>query len=402
MDCAIARGPVECRALVMHPTFERHEEMPDEPMRREVTRREAKSRMSRDAQPEAGAAERRDRILAFRAELVELERGQVLILTAEQRSRLDAHLEAELAALSRPSGAAALESARRISWGMRIATLLGSIAIGAAVVLFLHRIWGWVPSAVHMAILVAIPLLLLAAAEITFRRGFDLYYTALLATAAAVSFGLELNALGSTFNMAPSPHALLAWALFALLVAYAYRLRLVLGAGLALLCAYSASLCVMLGGDFWGSFLDRAGFLLPGAAVIYALPWIRAHRGPGDFDFVYRACGAAVGLTALLILSERGDLCCSGFPPRRLEALIQLAGLILSAGVVFHGFRLARGGLVNLGALAFAVLLFVRLQAWWWSWMPRYLFFLSIGLIALLLALVFHRMRARVSRRAAS
>ena len=71
-------------------------------------------------------------------------------------------------------------------------------------------------------------------------------------------------------------------------------------------------------------------------------------------------------------------------------------GLLLSAGVVVRGVRLSRKGLVNLGVAAFIVFLFVRLYAWWWQWMPKYLFFLLIGLIAIGLLLVFRRIRARL------
>jgi hypothetical protein len=42
------------------------------------------------------------------------------------------------------------------------------------------------------------------------------------------------------------------------------------------------------------------------------------------------------------------------------------------------------------------VFLFVRLHAWWWHWMPKYLFFLLFGLTAIGLLLVFRRIRTRL------
>ena len=54
---------------------------------------------------------------------------------------------------------------------------------------------------------------------------------------------------------------------------------------------------------------------------------------------------------------------------------------------------------MNLGAVAFVVFLYVRLHAWWWDWMPKYLFFLLIGMIALVLLFVFRRMRTRLTER---
>jgi hypothetical protein len=165
-----------------------------------------------ERQGQRNAQGRADRIAAFRAELDELEREQGLTLTAEQRSHLQTHHERVLAALSRQFGAEISESARRVSWGMRIATFLGSVAFFAALVLFLHRIWGGLPSGAQALVLVGSPLLLLAAAEYTFRRQVALYYTALLALAAGVAFVMGLTFQGGIFNAAPSPHALLAWA----------------------------------------------------------------------------------------------------------------------------------------------------------------------------------------------
>ena len=46
------------------------------------------------------------------------------------------------------------------------------------------------------------------------------------------------------------------------------------------------------------------------------------------------------------------------------------------------------------------VFLFVRLHSWWWSWMPKYLFFLVLGIIAFGLLLVFRRIRSRLTERA--
>jgi hypothetical protein len=346
------------------------------------------------------AQRRADRIALFRAELAELEGEQALVLTPDQRSRLDAHLEDVLSNLSRQFGIDATESAKRISWGIRVASLLGAVAFASAVVLFLHRFWGSVPAPGQVAVLVAAPLLLLAAAELIFSRGVDLYYTSLLGLVAVVAFIIELNALGSLMNLVPTSLALLGWALFAVLVAYAYGLRLLLGVGLLLMCVYTAAVWTAAGGGYWGDFMERSELLIPAAAVLYAVPWVTRGRDPHDFDFVYRVCGAATGLTGLLIFSTSGHLCCWGVTYRVAEVFCQIAGIVLSGGVIFHGFRLGRSGLVNLGAVAFVVFLYVRLHSWWWHWMPKYLFFFLIGLTAVGLLLIFRRLRTRLFERA--
>jgi uncharacterized membrane protein len=345
------------------------------------------------------AQQRADRIALFKAELAELEREQALALTPEQRSRLNAHLEGVLSSLRQQFGIDATESAKRISWGMRVASLLGGVALGIAAVLFVYRFWGSLPAPAQVIILVAAPLLLLAAAELTFRRRVHLYYTALLGLAAAVAFVIELNAFGSVMNLTSSPHALLVWALFAILVAYAYGLRLLLGAGLVLMCAYTAAVWIAALGGYWAALLERSELLIPAAVLLYVVPWVTHHRDTRDFSYVYRACGAATGLTGLLLFSTSGHLCCWGVTHRAAQVFCQIAGMALSLGVILHGFRLGRSGLVNLGALAFVVFLYVRLHSWWWHWMPKYLFFFLIGLTAIGLLLVFRLLRSRLSER---
>ena len=104
--------------------------------------------------------------------------------------------------------------------------------------------------------------------------------------------------------------------------------------------------------------------------------------------------------TAILVLSMDDDASYLRFPARTIQTLYQFAGLVLSGGVVFHGIRLGRNGMVNMGALSFVVFLYVKLHAWWWAWMPKYVFFLLIGLTAVLLLYLFRRLRAGVSKRA--
>lgn len=75
-----------------------------------------------------------------------------------------------------------------------------------------------------------------------------------------------------------------------------------------------------------------------------------------------------------MVLSKAGHLCCGVIPARSVELMYQMLGLGLSAAVIWHGLRLGWGSLVNVGAVGFVVFLVVRLHAWWWDWMPKYLF----------------------------
>ena len=342
------------------------------------------------------AQQRVDRIASFKAELNDLAKEGGLTLTAEQQSGLDAHLQGLLARFRSEYGVDATDSTKRVSWGMRVASLLGAAAFLAAAILFLHRVWGGLSIPVQVLILTTAPMALLVGAEIAYTRRADLYYVGLIALAAGVALVMDLSALGAVLNLTDSPQVLLAWGAFALFTAYAYGLRLMLGAGLVLLCAWTAALVLHIRGDNWPNCTETFQLFIPGAVVLYGIPWLTRGRGPDGFDLVYRLCGAGLGLISLLMLSTAGDLCCGDLVPGTVAAVYQIVGLLLAGAVVTHGLRLGRAVLVNLGAVAFIVFLFVRLHSWWWGWMPKYLFFLVLGVIAFGLSLVFRRIRSRL------
>jgi uncharacterized membrane protein len=50
---------------------------------------------------------------------------------------------------------------------------------------------------------------------------------------------------------------------------------------------------------------------------------------------------------------------------------------------------------VNTGVTFFVIFLYTKFYNWWWEVMPKYLFFLVVGLSAVLLLFVFRRLRTR-------
>ena len=49
--------------------------------------------------------------------------------------------------------------------------------------------------------------------------------------------------------------------------------------------------------------------------------------------------------------------------------------------------------MTNLGSVFFTIYLYTKFFDWWWEWMPKYLFFLVVGLVAVLLLSVLRRLR---------
>jgi len=172
--------------------------------------------MDRKAQHKA--KQRVERINTFRLEQAQLEQEHALTLTTEQKTSLNVHYDHLIADLTTQFDLDVTESGKRISWGMRITSLLGGAALCAALVLFLHRIWGTLPTTAHSLILLVIPLLFLATAEVLSSFGIDWFYTTLLVLASAVGFVMEMNASGSIFNMVPSVHTFLVWGSFIMLL----------------------------------------------------------------------------------------------------------------------------------------------------------------------------------------
>ncbi|RPJ77388.1 MAG: DUF2157 domain-containing protein, partial [Acidobacteria bacterium] len=179
------------------------------------------------------AQRRVDQVVAFKRELTELGREGVLALGFEERNRIERYHAELLAQLARQFDVDRSEGQRQMSLGMRIASLLGAVTLSAGVVLFFYRVWGLLATPAQVAVLVSMPLLALAGVEVAARREKTLYVAAITAMVASAAFALDLSVMGAIFNIVPTPTGIAAWSAFALAVAYAWGLRLLLAAGLA-------------------------------------------------------------------------------------------------------------------------------------------------------------------------
>src|SRR5689334_9201404 len=112
------------------------------------------------AMPDLGreAQARVDRIHAFREQLAELERDQVLALSPEQRARVDDHLNGLLQQFAQKYDVDVSASQKRLSLGMKIVSALGALALAASVFLFFYRFWGDLSTPVQVALLLIAPM----------------------------------------------------------------------------------------------------------------------------------------------------------------------------------------------------------------------------------------------------
>lgn len=355
------------------------------------------------AEPESSAeAQRRaDRIRVLREELAELESAGVLTLSAEQRSGFDAWSEATLARWAARFDVDVTASEKRVSWGMRIASTLGGVAFFVAVVLFFTRYWGFLGTSAQVSLAVAAPLAALAATEWMSRRERTLYFTGLLALVALACFFMDLALVGGVFHIASSEASLLAWGAFAMLLAYQYGLRPMLVAGLATLLLWGSAFLTARLGHSWMQFLDRPEHFAVAGAVAFSVPlWLR-HRRNSDFPAVYRLAGALALFVALLTLSLDGSCSYLPFEVKAVEQVYEALGLIATVGAIAWGVRRQWDGVVHSASLFFVLFLYARLHRWFWEAWPKYLFFALIGGLAIVLVVVFKKLRERMKREAA-
>jgi len=115
------------------------------------------------------AQARLNRIRTFNSELAALEQGGVLTMYEGQRRAIAEYHQRLLGDLTAQFDLDRDEGQQRMSVGMRIASLLGAIALSAAVFLFFYRIWGSLSTTVQVVLLVGAPLASVTLTEIAHR-----------------------------------------------------------------------------------------------------------------------------------------------------------------------------------------------------------------------------------------
>jgi len=339
------------------------------------------------------AQARADRIRAFRDELAAAESDGAVRLTADQRETLDRYHDTLLASLTARFDVDRSAAQHHLSLGLRVVSLLGAVALTAAAVLFFQRIWGFVPSAGQVAIVWAAPLAALWAAQRTSRAERTLYFTALLAVLAFGCFVLDVYVLGSVLNARESPLPLFVWSAFALAVAYAWNLRLLLVGGAVCAIAFCAAVTVTWSQLPWDLFFVRPESLLIPAAAVAATSVAPFNAQRGLFPATLRGVGFGIIALTVVVLSSFGEASRLWLPPRTIEHIYQVAGFAYALLLIGFGVRRGWTETTNIGAALFGLLLFLRFVDWWWDWMPKYLFFATVGAAALAFMFVLRALR---------
>ncbi len=343
------------------------------------------------------AQQRADEIGIFRAELARLAAEGVLRLDAAQQEAVHEHHAALLAAFAGRFDIDRDAQARQLSLGMRVASFLGALALAASVFFLFYQFWGRFDETAQVAILLGAALGSMALTVWIQTRDASGYFTKLAALVAFACFVLNLTMLGQIFNITPTDRALIPWAALAFLLAYACDLRLLLAAGICCVIAFVAARVGEWGGIYWLHSGERPENFFPVAILLFVFPQFVDHRRMTGFAPIYRIFGLLCLLVPMLVLGHWGygsylaDY--EGFATRTIEGGYEVAGFVASALAIWLGARRQWPDTVNTGITFFVIFLYTKFFDWWWATMPKWLFFLVLGLAAILILLVLKRLR---------
>ncbi len=339
------------------------------------------------------AQQRADEISAFQDELARLQNEGVLTLDTAQQQAIAAHHANLLADYARDYDIDRNRRARQLSLGMRVASFLGALALAASVFFLFYQFWGHFAEVAQVSVLIGAALASFGLTHWLQQRDATGYFSKLAALVAFACFVLNVSITGSIFNITPTDKALLPWAALALLFAYSADLRLLLAAGIVCLIAFVAARVGTWGGVYWLHVGERPENFFPAAALLLAAARLPMHRRYPDFAATYRVFGLLTIFLPILVLGHWGNGSYLDLPPDAIEGGYQLLGFIGSALTIWLGVRRDWPEMVNTGMTFFAVFLYTKFYDWWWEIMPKYLFFLVLGLSALLLLLILKRLR---------
>src|SRR3954465_8111734 len=325
------------------------------------------------------AQERADQIAAFRAEVTQLQQDGVSPFTPDQLTLVSRHHDVLLEDLARRFDIDRTAADRRMSLGMRIASGFGAVTLTAAVVSFVYQVWGSIPTAGQVLLLTAGPMAAVTAMVVAGRLERTRYIAAVMAVVACGAFVMQTVLMGEIFNLPHSPHALLLWAVFAMTVAYPWRLVLPFALGTLSLVCYTAALTFWLSGVTWSAIIEKPEPLMVAAAVL--LPF--APRVPRELVPGGRAMLLIVALTPVLLLSLFAGPSLLPWSESAVRGTYQVIAILAAVAVIADGVRRSQDEVILIGGMFAGVFLLTRFVDWWWDWMPRYLFFLILAAVAL-------------------
>lgn len=346
---------------------------------------------------ESEQAQRRvHRILAFRDELAALEAEGRRPFDAAAVAEVTAYHDALIARLTERFDVDASDAAGRLSRSLRVAAFLGAVALTASAWAAVSRLWDRVDEVWQVLFLAALPVVALAAVEVSARRERTRYVAWLFAIAAFGCIWLAIIGVREVLNVGLPMPVLWLGTIASMALASAYGFRLVFGGAVAaLVLAIGASLISATGAD-WRMGWMRLEPLLMAALAVLGMAHRLEQAGPG-FGAVARGVSATLFLGVLLVLSTTAEASHLALTARAVEGLYQ--GLFLVAALAAIAIGLVRRWpeLVTPSVTLFVLFVLIRLVDWFWDAVPAWLFFLMLAGFAFVCIVALRRARGRLA-----
>ncbi len=340
----------------------------------------------------ADAQKRADQIESFKAELGCIQQEKIISIDEAQQAAITSNHQKLMGDLAAHFDIDSNSREKQLSLGMKIASFLGALGLAASVFFLFYQFWGGFSTYTQVFVLVAAPIVALLATVFVSTKDKSEYFVKLLSLVCLACFVLNLIMLGQIFNITPSPNAMLVWAVFAFLLAYATDTRLLLAMGIMSLTAFLSAQFGTWSGMYWIHFGERPENFLPVAFLLFMVPCFPHYKFSG-FDVIYRVFAMLIFFIPALILSNWGAGSYLYYDSDFVEGMYQVIGFAVSAGAIWLGIKKGWAEVVNTGNVFFTIFLYTKFFDWWWDWLPKYVFFLLIGLTAILMLFVFKRLR---------
>jgi len=341
------------------------------------------------------AQQRAGQIKSFQLELELLQDIDVISLTQEQDDRISKYHRELLSNYSIKFDINISKNEKQLSLGMKIASFLAALGLAFSIFFLFFQFWGHFGENTQIFILISTPSILLALTVYLSKREDKDYYTKISALLAFAAFVLNLSMIGQIFNITPSPNAFLVWSVFAFLLAYALNARLLLGIAIIFFSFFLSAKVGVWGGGYWINFSEHPENFFPVALILFLLSFIK-HSKHSSFDVTYRYFAMFLFFLPVLVLSNWGVISYIEVNEDFIEGFYQLIGFSVSAFAIYIGIKKGLSEVTNLGNVFFVIFLYTKFFNWWWDWMPKYIFFLLIGLSAILILSILKRFRSEL------
>lgn len=340
------------------------------------------------------AQARAEQIAAFNRELQQLEADQVFHLPESDVHKLNQYHSTLVDDLKTRFDIDATQTEKQLTIGMKIASFFGALAFSASIFFLFYQYWGLFSTVVQTVTLVSFPLAMLGLTYILCVREDSGYFAKIAGLLTFACFVLNLSMLGQIYNITPSPNAFALWGLLSLVLAYRLNARVLLVFAILCLAGFLSARMGTWFGVYWISFGDRPeNFFIP-ALLLFTVGHYKHTHYP-SFPAVYRVFAAIILLMSVLMLAHWSAASYLPFNNETLEAVYQVLGFALSAGLIWYATSKGWNDSINTGTVFFTIFLYTKFYDWWWEWMPKYLFFLVIAVSSVVILFIFKKLRSK-------